>query len=654
MKCAVTLLGLILAGNLALAQELAPRDADGDGLVGAADPEPDLSNLAERFVYRLESPTLTWKLDQEQFNQVEKTTEQLESTIELARQAAVEALSDSSEEATLAISELAQAEPGWMQLSINPLAMFESFTSGTGPLDALASGLRFGAEDERERTDTQRRESSILKRLVREETRSREELAERRTRLLQIQRFTRVLRDPTLHISLHLRNGGSEPLVIVRPEVPVLAGQRMLGVALPIDARDRDRVTIPPGRSQAILLAVAVDDTDFWDALTRGGDQIRYEPLLGAMRAHFASQPDVDLLSLQRDASTRCVPARIYLPEGAVVEQSLARVGVEGEPVTVREAIAAWNQAWRRTHPELDADLIHVDSAGQVVAAAGRMSSPLASGWQVVVDGKALQPGDSTDVAVSRGIELRWTDLRAAFEPIARRFEGVELPQVDSAWVLAGVTAWREHQRLRGSSDATAVIASIELQLQGKLGELVPEEYRGALLTTLGEAQRFMGDAKSARENWEKAARHGDPQAILALANQLFELPGAFDQAVDRLRQAVAAGSSEAMVRLAEVEQQAGGDRRRALLLIGQAAEAGFAPALVTLGQRYASGDGLPADSALAASLYRAAAEGGDTAAMLRLGMMYETGQGLPRDAARASLWYRAAASGTPWKEGRP
>lgn len=654
MRPVLVVVGLLCVSAPALAQDAAPRDADADGLVGAADPEPDLSNLAERFVYRLESPTLTWKLDQEQFEQVEKTTEQLESTLELARQAAVETLSESDEEATLAVSELAQAEPGWMQLSINPLAMFESFTSGTGPLDALASGLRFGGDDERTSTDTERRESSILKRLVREETRSREQLAERRTRLLQIQRYTRVLREPTLHISLHLRNGGSEALVIVRPEVPVLAGQRMLGVALPVDERDRDRVAIPPGRSQAILLAVPVDDTDFWDALTRGGDQIRYEPLLGAMRAHFESQPGVDLLSLQRESSAACVPARIYLPEGAVVEQALARVGVDGEPVTVREALAAWNQAWRRTHPEVDSDLVHVDPAGQVVAAAGRMSSPLASGWQVVVDGVPLQPGDSTDIPVRSGVELRWTDLRAAFAPLARRFDGVEVPQVDSAWVLAGVTAWREFQRLRGSSDAGAIIASIETQLGGKLGELVPEEYRGALLTTLGEAQRFMGDAKSARENWEKAARHGDPQAILALANQLFELPGAFDQAVGRLRQAVAAGSSEAMVRLAEVEQQSGGDRRRALLLIGQAAEAGFAPALVTLGQRYASGDGLPPDSALAASLYLAAAERGDTAAMLRLGMMYESGQGLPRDPARASLWYRAAASGTPWKENRP
>lgn len=654
MKFGLLTLGLLFAGAPALAQEPAARDADGDGLVGTADPEPDLSNLAERFVYRLESPTLTWKLDQEQFEQVEKTTEQLESTLELARQAAVETLSESDEEATLAVSELAQAEPGWMQLSINPLAMFESFTSGTGPLDALASGLRFGGEDARKSTDTQRRESSILKRLVREETRSREQLAERRTRLLQIQRYTRVLREPTLHISLHLRNGGSEALVIVRPEVPVLAGQRMLGVALPVDERDRDRVAIPPGRSQAILLAVPVDDTDFWDALTRGGDQIRYEPLLGAMRAHFESQPGVDLLSLQREASSKCVPARIYLPEGAVVEQALARVGVDGEPVTVREALAAWNQAWRRSHPDVDADLVHVDPAGQVVAAAGRMSSPLASGWQVVVDGVALQPGDSTDVPIASGIELRWTDLRAAFAPLAKRFEGVEAPQVDSAWVLAGVTAWREYQRLRGSSNASEIIASIEMQLGGKFGELVPEEYRGALLTTLGEAQRFMGDAKSASENWEKAARHGDPQAILALANQLFELPGAFDEAVGRLRQAVAAGSSEAMVRLAEVEQQSGGDRRRALLLIGQAAEAGFAPALVTLGQRYASGDGLPPDSGLAASLYLAAAQRGDTAAMLRLGMLYESGQGLRRDPARASLWYRAAASGTPWEEDQP
>lgn len=487
---------------------------------------------------------------------------------------------------------------------------------------------------------------------MREESRSREVIAERRTRLLQIQRYTRILRNPKLQVSLHLRNGGTAPLVIERPEVPVLTGARMLGVATPVDARDRDRVVIPAGRTQAILLEVPVDDTEFWDALTEGAEAIRYEPLFGAMRAHFLDDADTDLLSLVREQPSHCVPARIQLPEGASVEQSVARAA-GGRPSTAREVVAAWNHAWRRQHPDAGGDLIRVDALGQVVSAAGRTGSALGSGWQLVVDGVALPIDAPADVPVTKSLEVRWTRLAPLFQALASRtgLADAGQPQQASAWVLGGLAAWEEHRKLRKGVEPGDVIASIQSQLGGALGQVVPDEYRGSLLATLGEAHRLAGSLQDARANWQQAARCGDPQAILALANQLLDLPGSASEGVKRLRQAAAAGSAEAMVRLADVEQQPGGNSRRGMLLIGQAAEAGHAPAITALAQRYESGDGLPRDIAQAASLYRRAAAQGDCAAMLRLGMLYETGQGVPRDAARASAWYRAAASGTAFEE---
>lgn len=647
--CAACALWLCAPATLAQA----PRDSDGDGIADALDPEPLLSNLSERFVYRLESPTLTWELDQEQFTLVEESSEQVEVQLESARQAALEVLSETTGESRLRVIDRVPPEPGWMQLSINPLAMLGGLVSGSGPLDALASGVRLGGGERRD-SSTDTRETSIQRRIQREESRSREQLAERRSRLLQIQRYTRILRNPKLQISLHVRNGGDGPLVIERPEVPVLAGARMLGVAVPLDPRDRDSVVIPRGRSQAILLAVPVGDTDFWDALTRGSDQIVYEPLLGAMRAHFADAPQTDLLALGRESAVASLPARILLPEGATMEQSLARRDAQGAPVTARAALQAWNQAWRRQQPAAEGDLIRLDSAGQVVAAAGRTGSALGAGWQLVVDGRTLAPGESTDVAVERSLELRWGDLHSSLDGLALREPAAGEPEVESPWLRAGLVAYREYGRLRAGVPAGEVIGALQAQLDGPLGQLVAEEYRGPLFTTLAEAQRLAGDIESARANWERAAKYGDPQAILALANQVLELPGRVLEGVQRLRQAAAAGSSEALTRLAEVEQRSGGDRRRALLLIGQAAEAGYAPALTTLGQLYESGDGLPRDTAQAAALYREAASRGDVAAMLRLGMLHETGQGVPRDPARASAWYRAAASGEPWTEELP
>lgn len=654
---AALLLAALLAPAVRAAEPAAPpvpADRDGDGLAGAADPEPTLSNLGERFVYQLESPVLTWELDQEQFTRVEKTTEHVEAQIESLRQAAQEVLSETTGESRLKVDEKARPEPGWMQLSVNPLAMLGALTSGRVPLEALAAGIRVGAQDGRKQTEEEKHEFSVLKRVAREERSTREELAERRTRLLQIQRFTRVLRNPQLRLSLHLRNGGGEPLVVERPEVPVLAGNRMLGVAVPLDPRDRERVVIPPGRSQAILLSVPVNDTDFWDALNRGADQIRYEPLLGPMRVHTAAAPDADLLALVRDSAGRCVPVSLYLPEGAVMEQALARLGEDGKPVTARAAIEEWNKAWRRQHPDAPADLIRTDDAGQIVAAAGRTGSPLGAGWQVEVDGKVLQPGDPTDVPVTASLKIRWSDIRPLFEPLAEKLGRLDKGGKGSTWMMAGLAAFTEYRRLHRGAKAEEVIASIEGQLQGDLGRLVPPEQCGPLLTTLGEAHRLAGDIEAAKTHWEKAAKYGDPQAILALAKLALDIPGRIREGVTRLRQAAAAGSPEAMTRLADVELQPGGDPGRALLLIGQAAEAGHAPALTALGLRYESGEGLPRDTAQAASLYAAASGRGDSAAMLRLGMLYETGQGVPRDLALAADWYRAAACGQPLVESPP
>ena len=58
------------------AQVARPVDTDGDGLADRIDPEPLLSNRSERFVYRLESPTLSWELDQEQVTLVEESSEE--------------------------------------------------------------------------------------------------------------------------------------------------------------------------------------------------------------------------------------------------------------------------------------------------------------------------------------------------------------------------------------------------------------------------------------------------------------------------------------------------------------------------------------------------------------------------------------------------
>ncbi len=70
----------------------------------------------------------------------------------------------------------------------------------------------------------------------------------------------------------------------------------------------------------------------------------------------------------------------------------------------------------------------------------------------------------------------------------------------------------------------------------------------------------------------------------------------------------------------------------------------GDANAEFTLGSKYAAGQGVPKDYALAAVWDRKAAEQGNVGAELALGAIYFMGEGVPRDYAQASLWWDKAA----------
>jgi TPR repeat protein len=80
-----------------------------------------------------------------------------------------------------------------------------------------------------------------------------------------------------------------------------------------------------------------------------------------------------------------------------------------------------------------------------------------------------------------------------------------------------------------------------------------------------------------------------------------------------------------------------------ALDYLTRAADQGYAPALVTLGQFRETGRAGPRNYLLAFELYRRAADGGDGAAMVHLAALYELGQGVARNEQEAARWYRLA-----------
>jgi len=120
-----------------------------------------------------------------------------------------------------------------------------------------------------------------------------------------------------------------------------------------------------------------------------------------------------------------------------------------------------------------------------------------------------------------------------------------------------------------------------------------------------------------------------------------------FDEAARLYRKAADAGNAPAMISLGGMYRDGRGvakDEAEAVRLYRKAADAGNAAAIARLGFMYKDGRGVAKDDAEAVRLYRKAADAGNATAMNNLGFMYETGRGVAKDDAEAVRLYRKAA----------
>jgi hypothetical protein len=85
-------------------------------------------------------------------------------------------------------------------------------------------------------------------------------------------------------------------------------------------------------------------------------------------------------------------------------------------------------------------------------------------------------------------------------------------------------------------------------------------------------------------------------------------------------------------------------DLSKAAKLLGEAAQAGYAPAETDLAAAYANGSGIQQDFSEAANWYRRAAEHDDALAQYTLGRIYLAGRGVPADHHEGVKWLRRAA----------
>ncbi len=94
---------------------------------------------------------------------------------------------------------------------------------------------------------------------------------------------------------------------------------------------------------------------------------------------------------------------------------------------------------------------------------------------------------------------------------------------------------------------------------------------------------------------------------------------------------------------LARILDATNSDAVRAAQLYQQAADKGWAVAMVNLGSLYEDGNGVKSDLAAAAKWYLAAAEKGNPVGQTNLGILYQNGTGVPKDYAKALEWFLKA-----------
>jgi TPR repeat protein len=168
----------------------------------------------------------------------------------------------------------------------------------------------------------------------------------------------------------------------------------------------------------------------------------------------------------------------------------------------------------------------------------------------------------------------------------------------------------------------------------------------------LADEQVFIDGAIAACEAaWQASPDSVEVETWLARA---YILAGRRDEAVTLLDAATNAGNPFAAYLLARLlgttlDNTVAQDPDRAIALLTQAADGGFAPAQVDLGERYEVGNGVPGDYTEAERLYQLASDQGQGLASYKLGLFAHYGYLAEADYDRATeLYRRAADAGEP------
>jgi len=183
------------------------------------------------------------------------------------------------------------------------------------------------------------------------------------------------------------------------------------------------------------------------------------------------------------------------------------------------------------------------------------------------------------------------------------------------------------------------------LKRQGKssIKDIVSSSsFRGWLESSPSEGERWL----------RSAAQDGDLYAMEKLGRRLLTgdgLPKSIEEGLGWLKKSAELGNPFAMEKLAEYEldeNETPGPSGE--LWLRNAVEHGYRLAMVNLGTRLITGNGLPPDPEQGERLLREAARGGSQIAMIKLGTYLLSGWGLDHNQEEGLRWLRCAGATNP------
>jgi TPR repeat protein len=162
-------------------------------------------------------------------------------------------------------------------------------------------------------------------------------------------------------------------------------------------------------------------------------------------------------------------------------------------------------------------------------------------------------------------------------------------------------------------------------------------QYRLGLMYATGKGTSQ--DLNQAAIWYRKAAEEGNAEAQYQLGSMYDTgkgLPQNFTEASFWYNEAAEQGQATAQLGSDKIKQD--------FAALQTSAEKGAADAQVSLGKRFAAGNGVAQDDKQAVEWYRKAADQGYAEGQCNLGLSYAEGKGVAKDYAQAVAWYRKAA----------